>query len=108
MATYFNKEWLNIKQYKNWLGEDDDSKFAKCRVWSHLKNRFATSNMGERALVSHMKGKKHIQRMQDSCQPKLTVSFSLSSRLAKSKLQLMIQYNHQVRPWIILCMMVRV
>ena len=33
-----------------------------------------------------------------------TVSFSLISRLAKSKVQLMLQCNHQVRRWIILCM----
>ena len=39
------------------------------------KNRFALSNVGERALVSHMKGKKHIQdiqnNVQDSSQPKV-------------------------------------
>ena len=29
MATYTNKEWVKIEQYKNWLVEDDDSKFAK-------------------------------------------------------------------------------
>ena len=41
MGTYFNKEWLKIEQYKDWFVEDDDSKFAKCRVCSHPKNRFA-------------------------------------------------------------------
>ena len=72
-----------MEQYKDWLVEDDDSKFAKCRVRSHPKNRFALSNMGERALVSHMKGKKHIQRTQDSSQPKLNSFFQ--SKLKASK-----------------------
>ena len=41
--------------------------------------------MGERALVSHMKGKKHIQRMKDSSQSKLSSFFQ--SKLKTSKEQ---------------------
>ena len=86
MATYFNKEWLKIELYKDWLVEDDDSKFVKCRVCCNPKNRFPLLNMGERALASHMKGKKHIQRMQDSSQPKLNSFFQ--SQLKASKEQI--------------------
>ena len=85
MATYFNKEWLKIEQYKDWLVKDDDSKFRKCRVCSHSKNRFPLSNMGERALVSHMKGKKHIQHMQDSSQTKLNSFFQSKLKTYKEQ-----------------------
>ena len=61
MATYCKKEWLKIEQWKDWLVEDENSKFAKGRVCTHPKNRFALSNIGERALASHMKGKKYIK-----------------------------------------------
>lgn len=72
MTTYFNKDWLKLDKYKDWLEEDNDSGHAKCKVCSPPKNRFVLSNMGERALISHMKGKKHIQRMQDNLQPELS------------------------------------
>ena len=85
MATYFNKEWLKIEQYKDWLVADDISKFAKCRFCSHPKNRFAFSNMGEIALVSHMKGKKHIQQMQDRLQPKLNSFFQFKLKTNKEQ-----------------------
>ena len=85
MAAYFNKEWLKIEQYKDWLVEDDDSKFAKCRVCSHPKNRFALSNMGERALLNDMKGKKHMQHMQDSSQPKLNSFFQCKLKASKEQ-----------------------
>ena len=41
--------------------------------------------MGERTLANHMKGKKHIQRKQDSSQPKLNAFFQ--SKLKASKQQ---------------------
>ena len=63
MATYCKKECLKIEQWKDWLVEDENSKFAKGRVCTHPKNRFALSNIGERALASHMKGKKYILSM---------------------------------------------
>lgn len=78
MSTYFNKEWLKLEQFKDWLVADNDTKFAMCRVCSHPKNRFALSNMGERALTSHMKGKKHIQCLasyKDNSQQKLNNFF---------------------------------
>ena len=75
MSTYFNKESLIIEVHKDWLVEVTDTKVANCRVCPPPKNRFALSNMEERALVSHMKDKKYIQHIQDnvqdSSQPKL-------------------------------------
>ena len=48
MPTYFNKEWLRIKGYKDWLAEIANTKFVKCRVCPPPKKRFALSNMGVR------------------------------------------------------------
>ena len=41
--------------------------------------------MGERVLVSHMKGKKHIQRMQDSSQPKPNSFFQSNLKASKEQ-----------------------
>ena len=41
--------------------------------------------MGERALVSHLKGKKHIQLMQDSSKPKLNSFFQSKLKASKEK-----------------------
>ena len=72
----FNKERLRIEDYKDWLADDADSKFAKCKICFLAKNRFALLNIGEQASVSHMKGKKHIQlvpdNVQDRSQPKIS------------------------------------
>ena len=76
---------VKTEQYKDWWVKDDDWKFAKCRICSHPKNRFALSYMGERALVSHLKGKKHIQLMQDSSKPKLNSFFQSKLKASKEK-----------------------
>ena len=68
MSAYFNNEWLRIEDYEDWLAEVADTKFAECRVCPPPKNMFALSNMGKPALVSLMKGQKHIQRIQDNVQ----------------------------------------
>ena len=41
--------------------------------------------MGEIALVSHMKGKKHIQHMQDRLQPKLNSFFQFKLKTNKEQ-----------------------
>ena len=41
--------------------------------------------MGEIALVSHMKGKKHIQQMQDRLQPKLNSFFQFKLKTNKEQ-----------------------
>ena len=62
--------------------------YKKYKVCLAPKNRFALSNVGERALVSDMKGKKHIQdiqnNVQDSSQPKVNrVSIKLQFLTSK-------------------------
>lgn len=68
-----------MEDYKDWLVEVVNTKFTKNGVCPPPKNRFALSDLGERALVSHMKSKKDIEHIQDnvkdSSQPKLN-SFS--------------------------------
>ncbi|CAL9702284.1 unnamed protein product [Knipowitschia caucasica] len=52
----FNNAWLFVEKYQSWLQKDSDSSHAKCKLCSKT---FDISNMGESALTSHMKGKKH-------------------------------------------------
>ena len=88
IATYSNKGWLKIESYKEWLMEDEDGKFAGCNVCTHPKNRFSLSNMGEQALKSHMKGKKHLKRFAErnnSTQPKLSSFFQTGQAKSTSQ-----------------------
>lgn len=61
MATHkkasFNKSWLLDEDYKGWLKPAKDVNFAYCDL---CKKSFSLSNIGKRALNSHMTGKKHI------------------------------------------------
>ncbi|CAL9690709.1 unnamed protein product [Knipowitschia caucasica] len=52
----FNNAWLFVEKYQSWLQKDSDSSHAKCKLCSKTCD---ISNMGESALASHMKGKKH-------------------------------------------------
>lgn len=76
----FRKEWLSKDEYKEWVQEsaDNDNK-AYCKV---CKKTIDLSNMGQRALTSHMKSKKHIEslsvRLGTSTQACITM-FSRSS-----------------------------
>lgn len=45
-----------MEKYKDWLQKETDSRHAKCKLCSKTID---ISNMGEAALTSHMKGKKH-------------------------------------------------
>ena len=54
--TNFNFSWLGIPEYANWLISTNDSGSAGCK---YCKSTFTLSNMGKRALDSHMKGKRH-------------------------------------------------
>ena len=71
------------------------------------KNRFALSNVGERALVSHMKGKKHIQdiqnNVQDSSQPKVNrVLIKLQFLMSKVSVAWLTFRVSRQRQWMIL------
>lgn len=52
-----------MEDYKDWLAEVVNTKFTKNGVCPPPKNRFALSDLGERALVSHMKSKKDIEHI---------------------------------------------
>ena len=59
MATYFKKEWLSDSLFEKWLVKGADKKSAKCKI---CQVQFNLSNMGRRAVTSHMEGKKHVQK----------------------------------------------
>ena len=54
----FNENWLRKDRYKHWLRRDSNNYKARCRLCS---KSFDIGNMGESALVSHLKGMKHRQ-----------------------------------------------
>ena len=54
----FNENWLQKDRYKHWLRRDSNNRKARCRLCS---KSFDIGNMGESALVSHLKGIKHRQ-----------------------------------------------
>ena len=59
MATYFKEEWLSDPLFEKWLVIGKDKKSAKCKICQVQLN---LSNMGRRAVISHMDGKKHVQK----------------------------------------------
>ena len=52
----FRKEWLTKYEYKKWIQERAGDKKAYCKVCTKSVD---LSNMGQRALISHMQSKKH-------------------------------------------------
>ena len=57
MSCKFRKDWLGKKEYKDWIQEVHDS---PSKAYCHAcKKTIDLSNMGQGALTSHMKGKKH-------------------------------------------------
>ena len=59
--TSFNSAWLQEELFKPWLGTvEKDNHKARCIVCGLT---FELSNMGKQALISHSKGKKHVEKM---------------------------------------------
>lgn len=58
--TYFQIDWLENPLYSEWLKSREDKKTAYCKKCSKI---IELSNMGEQALKSHIKGKKHTSNM---------------------------------------------
>ena len=58
--TYFHDSWLKVDEYKEWLNKlpSDNTQFG-CQWCNPSNNTFKLGNMGERAVLSHMKSKKH-------------------------------------------------
>ena len=52
----FQEAWLTNPQYSKWIGRGSSVNEAKCKA---CKKSFDVQNMGEAALKSHMKSKKH-------------------------------------------------
>ena len=77
--THFNPKWLKLPEYSNWLIPVDDSNSAGCK---QCNSTFSLSNMGKRALNSHMEGKKHTDHV--SVQPQINKSTLLTSWIGLS------------------------
>ena len=59
--TNFNSAWLQEELFKPWLGTvEKDNHKDRCIVCGLT---FELSNMGKHALISHSKGKKHVEKM---------------------------------------------
>ena len=60
--TYFQSWWLEDEKYRQWLKRHtEDDKVFRC-IFCNSHKPVALSNMGERALKSHMKGE-NIKRL---------------------------------------------
>ena len=51
-----SKDWLEDPDFKNWLVSCTNNTQARCKL---CQKTFNLSNMGRKALVSHVSGKKH-------------------------------------------------
>lgn len=59
--TYFQEEWLNEAEFKNIIIPNlKDRSSAICLICN--KKVIRLSNMGKRALKSHLSGKEHIKK----------------------------------------------
>ncbi|KAJ8882810.1 hypothetical protein PR048_014624 [Dryococelus australis] len=69
--TVFNELWLNSKmspEFVGWLCKGPDTCHAYCRA---CKKSFELGNMGLQAVISHAKGKKHVNLKCVDCQTSL-------------------------------------
>ena len=72
--TKFAESWLSNSEYNGWLSKKSDS-LAHCK---YCVKDIDVSNMGETAIKSHMKGKKHVQKSPPAQSSKSSDSFPLS------------------------------
>ena len=77
----FRDIWLEKDEYKPWLSHDKSELKAKCLA---CHKSFDVNNMGEMAIVSHMKGKKHNECIKRYTEPRIT-SFMHSQVPASSE-----------------------
>ena len=69
--TKFAESWLSNSEYNGWLSKKSDS-LAQCK---YCVKDIDVSNMGETAIKSHMKGKKHVQKSPPAQSSKSSDSF---------------------------------
>ena len=58
-SSHFQDIWLSDDSYKGWVRKTNSDTEVKC---NYCQNTFSIENMGEGALKSHAKGKKHKSR----------------------------------------------
>ena len=80
--SYFNPKWLSKDDYKLWISSVEQNNSAVyCKLCTKT---FELSNMGEKALVSHMNGKKHKTAVETSQNlPNLFSYYSVNERSRK-------------------------
>ena len=79
----FNPEWLENDHYKQWIQKTSSINQAYCRLCSKVKD---ISNMGESALMSHMKSVKHEKNVRSGCVSVLSLFKASSTASTLSKL----------------------
>ena len=82
----FNENWLQKDRYKHWLRCDSNNHKARCRLCS---KSFNIGNMGESALVSHLKGIKH--RQLEKSQTVLEKDFSSPGKVLEKSLNFILE-----------------
>lgn len=72
--TYFQDDWLSDPSFNSWLEEvPGNNKIAKCKLCNRT---WELSNMGRRAVTSHMEGSKHQKKVVARSLNKKSASFS--------------------------------
>ena len=82
----FIENWLQKDRYKHWLRHDSNNHKARCRLCS---KSFDIGNMGESALVSHLKGIKH--RQLEKSQTVLEKDFSSPGKVLEKSLNFILE-----------------
>ena len=81
--TSFNSAWLQEELFKPWLGTvEKDNHKARCIVCGLT---FELSNMGKQALISHSKGKKHVEKMKYASKTKQQELVFLCARVKSTQ-----------------------
>ena len=78
-STSFNSNRLELHEFKPWLEKGINTRMARCSV---CRQSFDVSNMGKSAVVSHAKGKKHLEKI-NSKNSMPTLFFKNSGELKK-------------------------
>ena len=77
--TLIQDIWLEDEKYKLWLSRASDSYSAKCKVCSKV---ISVAGQGIKALDTHAKGTKHIQRFSNSSTGKIPFTSSTNTVIA--------------------------
>jgi hypothetical protein len=78
----FNKQWISIPEYKEWLVEDKDKYSAFCKL---CQKPFKIDTMATSAIRSHMEGKKHQEKLKSLDRSQNLVTMFSAARTAASR-----------------------